>query len=27
VLVVSLLFSLAFLFSPRHGIWSWPRKL
>lgn len=26
VLVVSLFFSLALLFSPSHGIWSWPRK-
>ncbi len=27
VLVVSILFSLAFLFSPSHGVWSWPRRL
>ncbi len=26
VLVVSLLFSLAFVFSPSHGIWNWSRK-
>jgi manganese/iron transport system permease protein len=27
VLVVSILFSLAFLFSPSHGVWTWPRRL